>query len=202
MSSLVVTSGAANRAGYQQLTGSPVVGAGSIASFSVYPFAAQQWTLNIPRSSVIHAATMTASFSALTANHLLYAEDTGNSAALAATNNNISARVSTTATVTKTGALAELNGLAALVQEVVSRSDWQPGNLFTLVVRYLTGAIGVIAWNNTASQWPTLTVTYSPPLVVSDEVVLRETAGGTVKMRETAGAAVALRETATAGVEL
>lgn len=201
MSSLVVTSGAAARAGYQQSTGTAVVGGIQVFSFATYPYAAQQWTLDIPRSSVIHTATMTASFQAVIANHQLYADDTGNSAALAATSNNISARTATTAKVTKTGTLTELNGLAALVQEIVNRDDWEAGNLFTLVVRYISGG-NVISWNNTAAQWPTLTVVYSLPLVVSDVVALRETGQAAVAARETANTAVTMRKVASAEVEL
>jgi hypothetical protein len=129
--------------------------------------------VTIPPGSTVTAATLTITTYTSTHDSIdldIYAEDVDNSAALAATANNISGRTLTTAKVTWTaanvGSGAKSPGdLSPVVQEVFDRVGWASGNALTLILdaRSTSNDLYFRPYENGAGEAAALSITYTPP---------------------------------------
>ncbi len=103
-----------------------------------------------------------------------YCENSGNSLVFNSTSGNISARSLTTATIpwnglpqwTPNNSKINTPDLRSIIQEVVNRPDWAPGNALTFIVTG-TGKRVADSYNNgTTSKRPRLVITSSVPLPI------------------------------------
>lgn len=129
--------------------------------------------VSVPAGSAVTAATLVVTTYTTvhdSADMDIYAEDADNSAALAATSTNISARTLTTAKVTWTsanmGTGAKSPGdLSALIQEVFDRPGWVSGNALTLILDALSTGNDFYfrPYEYSPTEAAALSITYTPP---------------------------------------
>lgn len=131
--------------------------------------------LTVPKGATIQTASIqvySTQSQWLNVSYVLSAHASGNSPAFSASSKP-SGRVQTTAKITSstnvqwnTNSWYALPNMASVIQEVVSRSDWQSGNAVSILLKGTGNAWGrkfVRAYEASASQAPKLTVTYLPP---------------------------------------
>ena len=135
--------------------------------------AGMRWqNVTIPQGSTINSATLTinvvnTSFDDPDVN--IYGQAADNAAAFAATNNNVSSRTATTATVTWTatsiGAGAKnAPELKTVIQEITDRAGWSSGNALALIIWGRSGA-SLLRWNqyDNGSGAASLSIDYTDP---------------------------------------
>lgn len=133
--------------------------------------------LGLPRGAIIETATIqfTTSVASNVPTTLFFrAEAADNAAAFTATAGNLSGRTSTGAvvhwdplpwnTVGQAGAAQRTLDLKALVQDVVNRAGWQPGNAMVVLITG-TGLRRAVSFDRSAAQAPRLAITYRDPPV-------------------------------------
>jgi len=139
--------------------------------------AGMRWqNVTIPQGATINSATLTinvvnTSFDDPDVN--IWGQAADNAAAFAATNNNISSRTSTTATVTWTASSIGSGAknapeLKPVIQEITDRAGWTSGNALVLIVWGRSGA-SLLRWNqyDNGSGAASLSIDYTAPAPAS-----------------------------------
>ena len=128
--------------------------------------------VTIPQGATINSATLTITVLNTSFDDpdvSIYGQAADNAAAFAATNNNVSSRTSTTATVTWTatsiGAGAKnAPELKTVIQEITDRAGWSSGNALALIIWGRSGA-SLLRWNqyDNGSGAASLSIDYTDP---------------------------------------
>lgn len=126
--------------------------------------------LNIPKGATITGAYLEFAVKeagSTAANLMIQGENADNSAAFTTLAKNISSRVRTTASVgwvppawTTVGSAQRSTNVRAIVQQIVSRTGWAPGNSMTFIITG-TGKRTAYSYEGSASLAPKLVITYS-----------------------------------------
>jgi hypothetical protein len=143
-------------------------------------------TVTIPQGATITAAYITFRASATTSpttTPTIYGQNVGNATTFANNNNNISNRAKTSATVSwsipswSSGQNYDSPSIAAIVQEIVNRSDWSSGNSLAILIHTPTSGADrlTLSYDGNSSLAPLLHVEYT----TSAHWKLDETSGTT-----------------------